>query len=175
MLSRAVTVGCVPRACRGRLAHANSNPLSERSLGRSQVSVAPRDGLLQVQPEGPAIARTSVAFRWCGALRCSFMERPTQAASGIVRWFMSWCDFSSSLSRSMTHATYFWKTLLDGSRLNLVMYVDDGYVIYVHSPHADAELAALNDTFKITIKRARFFLGKNITVHDGSKESNTPT
>ena len=48
------------------------------------------------------------------------------------------------------------------------MYVDDGYAIDAHSPAADAELRTLNDAFKLTIKPAHFFLGNNITVHDGS-------
>ena len=63
---------------------------------------------------------------------------------------------------------YFWKLLSDGTRLDLVMYVDDGYAIDAHSPAADAELRTLNDAFKLTIKPAHFFLGNNITVHDGS-------
>ena len=60
---------------------------------------------------------------------------------------------------------YFWKLLSDGTRLDLVMYVDDGYAIDAHSPAADAELRTLNDAFKLTIKPAHFFLGNNITVH----------
>ena len=63
---------------------------------------------------------------------------------------------------------YFWKLLADGTRLDLVMYVDDGYAIDAYSPAADAELQTLNDAFKLTIKPAAFFLGNNITVHDGS-------
>ena len=50
----------------------------------------------------------------------------------------------------------------------MVMYVDDGYTIDSYSPAADAELQTLNDAFKLTIKPAAFFLGNNITVHDGS-------
>ena len=63
---------------------------------------------------------------------------------------------------------YFWKTLTDGTRMDLVMYVDDGYVVDAHSDAADAELRRLNDAFKIDIKPAHFFLGNNIVVHDGA-------
>ena len=49
------------------------------------------------------------------------------------------------------------------------MYVDDGYAIDAHSPLADAELDTLNAAFKLTIKPAHFFLGNNVTVHDGSQ------
>jgi len=63
---------------------------------------------------------------------------------------------------------YFWKTLSDGTRMDLVMYVDDGYVIDAYSTAADAELEQLNASFKIDVKPAHFFLGNNIVVHDGS-------
>ena len=63
---------------------------------------------------------------------------------------------------------YFWKTLSDGTRMDLVMYVDDGYVIDAYSAAADAELEQLNASFKIDVKPAHFFLGNNIVVHDGS-------
>ena len=60
---------------------------------------------------------------------------------------------------------YFYKILEDGSRVDLVMYVDDGYVIDAYSAAADAELAQLNASFKIEVKPAHFFLGNNIVVH----------
>ena len=52
--------------------------------------------------------------------------------------------------------------------MDLVMYVEDGYVIDAYSAAADAELEQLNASFKIVIKPAHFFLGNNIVVHDGS-------
>lgn len=64
---------------------------------------------------------------------------------------------------------YFWKHLSDGTRMDLVMYVDDGYVVDNNSTAADAELEILNKAFKITIKPAHFFLGNNVIVHDGSQ------
>ena len=64
---------------------------------------------------------------------------------------------------------YFWKHLADGTRMDLVMYVDDGYVVDAYSACADAELKQLHDAFKIDVKPARFFLGNNIVVHDGSQ------
>ena len=43
---------------------------------------------------------------------------------------------------------YFWKHLADGTRMDLVMYVDDGYVVDAYSACADAELKQLHDAFK---------------------------
>ena len=68
---------------------------------------------------------------------------------------------------------YFWKFLSDGTRMDLVMYVDDGYVIDEYSAAADAELAQLNASFKIEVKPAHFFLGNNIVVH-GEAQDGTP-
>ena len=64
---------------------------------------------------------------------------------------------------------YFWKHLSDGTRLDLVMYVDDGYAIDAYSDAADAELEVLNKAFKIDIKPARFFLGNNVSVGGDSQ------
>jgi len=64
---------------------------------------------------------------------------------------------------------YFWKHLKDDTRMDLVMYVDDGYVVDAFSPLADAELQQLHDAFTIEIKPARFFLGNNVVVHDAEK------
>ena len=61
---------------------------------------------------------------------------------------------------------YFWKHLKDNTRMDLVMYVDDGYLVDEFSPLADAELKILHDAFTIEIKPARFFLGNNIIIHD---------
>ena len=61
---------------------------------------------------------------------------------------------------------YFWKFLADGTRMDLVMYVDDGYVIDENSAEADAELALLHEAFTIQVKPAAFFLGNNIVVHE---------
>ena len=51
------------------------------------------------------------------------------------------------------------------------MYVDDGYVVDARSAAADAELQQLNEAFTLTLKPAKFFLGNNIVVHDGSQGS----
>ena len=53
--------------------------------------------------------------------------------------------------------------------MNLVMYVDDGYVTDSNSSLADAELEQLNAAFTITLKDAHFFLGNNIVV-DGTQD-----
>jgi len=60
---------------------------------------------------------------------------------------------------------YFWKFLSDGTRMDLVMYVDDGYVVDDNSALADAELDALHAAFTIDVKPAAFFLGNNVVVH----------
>ena len=49
------------------------------------------------------------------------------------------------------------------------MYVDDGYAVDATSKAAEAELKQLNDAFKLTLKPAAFFLGNNVTVHDGAQ------
>jgi hypothetical protein len=59
---------------------------------------------------------------------------------------------------------YFRKLLADGSRIDVVMYVDDGYVVDASSPLADVELKQLHDAFTIAIKPAAFFLGNNVSV-----------
>ena len=60
---------------------------------------------------------------------------------------------------------YFYKILSDNTRIDLVMYVDDGYVVDAFSPAADKELKILHDKFTIDVKPAHFFLGNNISVH----------
>ena len=52
--------------------------------------------------------------------------------------------------------------------MNIVMYVDDGYVTDSNSSLADAELEHLDAAFTITLKNAHFFLGNNIVV-DGAR------
>ena len=49
------------------------------------------------------------------------------------------------------------------------MYVDDGYAIDSFSDAAMAELDVLHRAFTIDVKPARFFLGNNVTVDDGSQ------
>ena len=72
-------------------------------------------------------------------------------------------------SQSQYDPCYFWKHLSDGTRMDVVMYVDDGYAVDAHSAAADAELQQLNEAFTLTLKPAKFFLGNNIVVHDGSQ------
>jgi len=45
----------------------------------------------------------------------------------------------------------------------------DGYAVDATSKAAEAELKQLNDAFKLTLKPAAFFLGNNVTVHDGAQ------
>ena len=43
------------------------------------------------------------------------------------------------------------------------------YAVDATSKAAEAELKQLNDAFKLTLKPAAFFLGNNVTVHDGAQ------
>ena len=67
-------------------------------------------------------------------------------------------------TQSLYDPCYFFKILSDGSRMHLVMYVDDGYVVDSSGALADVELKRIHDRFTINIKPARFFLGNNISV-----------
>lgn len=55
-------------------------------------------------------------------------------------------------------------TSRDGSRIEMALYVDDGYVVDFGSPLADAELARLHTRITIAVKDAKSFLGNNITI-----------
>ena len=59
---------------------------------------------------------------------------------------------------------YFYKILDDGTRMDMVVYVDDAYVVDKNSPLADKELDKIHRAFTITIKDAKFFLGNNIDI-----------
>ena len=85
----------------------------------------------------------------------------------LVRQLVSVQGFN----QSQYDPCYFWKHLRDGTRIDIVMYVDDGYVVDAFSPAADAELEELNRAFTISIKPAAFFLGNNIVVHDKAQKS----
>jgi hypothetical protein len=70
---------------------------------------------------------------------------------------------------------YFYKVLADGTRMDLCVYVDDGFYADEHSPLADAELDAF-EAAGFTLTRSdvpRHFLGCNVDVHDESKLSLT--
>ena len=84
---------------------------------------------------------------------------------GIERSFSNWWAYNSS-EQSEYDPCYFWKKLADGSRMDVVIYVDDGFVVDSYSSCADAELEALHHAFTVDVKPARFFLGTNIIVHD---------
>ena len=73
-------------------------------------------------------------------------------------------------TQSLYGPCYFYKRLSDGTRLDLVMYVDDGYAVDSFSDAAMAELDALHRAFTIEVKPARFFLGNNVIVHGESQD-----
>ena len=70
---------------------------------------------------------------------------------------------------------YFWKNLSDGTRMDLLLYVDDAYVTDNHSKLADAELEVFGLAFAdkdgasgITVQEPDHFLGANIDVHSST-------
>ena len=74
-------------------------------------------------------------------------------------------------TQSQYDPCYFWKWLSDGTRLGIVMYMDDGYAVDSFSEAALAELATLHAAFTIEVKPAQFFLGNNVTVIGASQGS----
>ena len=59
---------------------------------------------------------------------------------------------------------YFRKVLPGGKRVDIVMYVDDGYVITNDQATANNEMRQLDDKFKLSRKPAQFFLGNDVNV-----------
>ena len=94
-----------------------------------------------------------------------------EADAGRI-WYQTFIKFlieERGFTQSRYDPCFFWKTLPDGSRLNCVIYVDDGYSTDNGSTFADAELEAINSRFKIVIHDASFFLGNNVTCHSRHK------
>ena len=58
---------------------------------------------------------------------------------------------------------FYFRDLSDGSRMFLVIYVDDAYVVDNGSPLADALLNRFHDKWTITKRPAAFSLGNNIS------------
>ena len=94
-----------------------------------------------------------------------------EADAGRI-WYQTFMAFLVD-ERGFTQSRYdpclLWKTFPSGSRMVLVIYVDDGISSDYGSPEADAELQAINTKFKIVIKQASFFLGNNIDCHSLSR------
>ena len=59
---------------------------------------------------------------------------------------------------------YFRKVLSNGKRVDLVMYVDDGYVVTNDQATAMTEMNVLHNKFKLARKAAQYFLGNNMSV-----------
>ena len=94
-----------------------------------------------------------------------------EADAGRI-WYKTIVKFlleERGFSQSKYDPCLFWKALPDGSRLYIVLYVDDGYSSDNGSHEADVELQAINKKFKIDIKNASFFLGNNIICHSRSR------
>ena len=94
-----------------------------------------------------------------------------EADAGRI-WHQTFVKFLLK-ERGFTQSKYdpclFWKLLKDGSRIYIVIYVDDGFSSDNGSKEADNELEAINTRFKIEIKPASFFLGNNVSCHSRSR------
>ena len=94
-----------------------------------------------------------------------------EADAGRI-WYQTFLRFMLA-ERAFTQSRFdpclLWKTLSNGSRMTIVLYVDDGISSDDGSLEADAELEAINAKFKILVKPAKFFLGNNIDVHSDGR------
>ena len=90
------------------------------------------------------------------------MVRPTLAGCGTA--LSSLEERGGGWTQSGYDPCYFFKVLSDGTRADMVLYVDDGYFLDSGSALADAELARLHERFTIDVKDARFFLGNNVSL-----------
>ena len=98
-----------------------------------------------------------------------------EADAGRI-WYKTLVKFlieDRGFTQSRYDPCFLWKELEDGSRLNCVIYVDDGYSSDNGSKFADYELEAINVRFNIKIKDASFFLGNNINCISRSSVSLT--
>ena len=59
---------------------------------------------------------------------------------------------------------YFRLVLKGGNRVDILMYVDDGYVVTNSRAAADEALAILHKKFKLSRKSAQYFLGNDLAV-----------
>ena len=62
---------------------------------------------------------------------------------------------------------YLWIELPDGSRLDMGLYVDDGWCTHNKSKHAIAELDAIDAKFTIKRQPGSYFLGCNVDARPG--------
>ena len=94
-----------------------------------------------------------------------------EADAGRI-WYKTFIKFlinDRGFKQSKYDPCLFWKHLANGSRMYIVIYVDDGFSADDSSSQADAELDAINKRFKIEIKPASFFLGNNVTCHSKNR------
>ena len=69
---------------------------------------------------------------------------------------------------------YFRKVFADGKRVDILMYVDDGYVVTDDPKRADAELKILHAKFTLKRKPSDYFLGNNIAVANSATANQRP-
>ena len=88
-----------------------------------------------------------------------------EADAGRV-WFNTLVSFlhKHGWTQSEYDPCYHRKILSDDTRIDMVVYVDDAYIVDDGSPLADKELQLINDKFTFTVVPARFFLGNSIDV-----------
>ena len=68
------------------------------------------------------------------------------------------------LVQSQYDPCYFRKVEGDGKRVDILMYVDDGYVMTNSKALADGELSVLHAKFKLSRKGPKYFLGNNVRI-----------
>ena len=74
------------------------------------------------------------------------------------------------MTQSEYDPCYYYKVYPDGSRLDLALYVDDGWVIDDAGPLADADLKMLSDKFQVkVIESPTQYLNINVTVESPSR------
>ena len=70
---------------------------------------------------------------------------------------------AQQFTQSQFDPCYFRK-IVNGKRVDVLMYVDDGYVVANDKTLADRELVTLHNKFTLKRKPSDYFLGNNITV-----------
>ena len=70
------------------------------------------------------------------------------------------------LTQSQYDPCYYRKFKKNGGRVDLLMYVDVGYVVTDDKSMADDELSTLHAKFKLSRKGPEYFLGNNVRVWD---------
>ena len=98
------------------------------------------------------------------------MAKQTQVAFGTGRiWNRTLVRQlrAQQFTQSQFDPCYFRK-IVNGKRVDVLMYVDDGYVVTNDKTLADRELVTLHNKFTLKRKPSDYFLGNNIAVADSA-------